>query len=74
MQGSGFSDSIAALEAEVKSLKAENQRLSTDNKAADSQIRAKDKELDHMAAEVEEAHRIKDQNGVSSPTRMPIPL
>ena len=64
-QGTGFSEAIATLEAEVKTLKAENAHLDSDNKGAYNQIRAKDKHLDTMALEVEEARRILIQNGVS---------
>ena len=64
-QGTGFSEAIATLEAEVKTLKAENAHLDSDNKGAYNQIRAKDKQLDTMALEVEEARRILIQNGVS---------
>jgi hypothetical protein len=63
-QGSGFSEVIAGLEAELKSLRAANQQLADDCRACYAQIRAKDKELDLAAARVEEALRVSIENKV----------
>ena len=64
MQGNGFTEIVATLEAEVKNLKAENARLENDSKAVYNQLRAKDKELDSMADEVERARAIYAENQV----------
>lgn len=69
-QGTGLSEAIATLEGETKHLRAEKTRLENDNKGAYNQIRAKDKELDTMAMEIEAAHQILIQNGVSIATRV----
>lgn len=64
VQGTGLSEIVATLEAEVKSLKADKLRLENDSKAVNNQIRAKDKELDGMAQEVERAQAVQIQNQV----------
>lgn len=66
LQGTGLSEVVATLEAEVKALKAENARLENDSKAVYNQLRAKDKELDNMGEEVERARAIHMENQVLS--------
>lgn len=66
VQGSGFSEVIAGLEAELKSVKAANVALADDNRGCYAQIRAKDKELDMLAAQVEHAKAIAIENKVTS--------
>ncbi|KAK9846430.1 hypothetical protein WJX81_003622 [Elliptochloris bilobata] len=61
-KGRGFSEAVAALEAEVKALRAGKDSLAEDNKAAAATIRAKDKQLDLAAVRVEEARLIAVEN------------
>ena len=63
-QGTGFSEAVAALEAEVKTLRAGKEQLAEDNKACYALIRAKDKQLDQAQARVEEARLIAMENKV----------
>ncbi len=64
MQGSGFSEVIAALESELKSVRASNAALTDDNKGCYALIRAKDKELDAATTQVEAAKAIAVENKV----------
>ena len=64
MQGSGFSEVIAALESELKSVRASHAALTDDNKGCYTLIRAKDKELDAAAVQVEAANAIAVENKV----------
>lgn len=64
MQGTGLSETVATLEAEIKALKADNARLEDDSKGVYTQLRAKDKQLDHMTHEVEKAREVHMQNQV----------
>lgn len=68
MQGSGFSEVIAALESELKSVRASNTALTDDNKGCYALIRAKDKELDAAAVQVEAAKAIAVENKVKMPS------
>lgn len=61
-QGTGFSEAVAALEAEVRALRTGRDALAEDNKAAACTIRAKDKQLDVAAACVEDARLIGMEN------------
>lgn len=63
-QGVGFSEAVAALEAEVKTLRAGKEQLAEDNKVCYALIRAKDKQLDQAQARVEEARLIAMENKV----------
>ena len=66
-QGTGFSEAVAGLEAEVRSLRAANTALSEDNRGCYAQIRAKDKDLDVAAIRIKEAACINVENGVAHP-------
>ena len=61
-QGSGFSEAIAGLEAELKSMKAAHEKLTKDNKGCYNQIRAKDKELGAAKVQLERARAILVEN------------
>ena len=66
-QGSGFSEVIAGLEAELKSMKAAHDSLAKDNKGCYNQIRAKDKELNAAELQLEHARAILVDNKVCPP-------
>lgn len=72
-QGTGFSEAVAALEAEVKTLRAGKEQLAEDNKACYALIRAKDKQLDQAQARVEEARLIAMENKVRRAPRAALP-
>lgn len=61
-QGSGFSEVIAGLEAELKSMRAEHEKLTRDNKGCYNQIRAKDRELSAAEVQLERARAILVEN------------
>lgn len=63
-QGSGFSEVIVGLEAELKSMKITHGELTKDNKACYSEIRAKGKDLDAAAVQLERARTIAVENKV----------
>lgn len=64
VQGSGFSEAIAALESELRGVRASNAALSDDNRGCYAQIRAKDKELDAAALQVKHAKAVAVENKV----------
>lgn len=55
---------MAALQSELRALREAHRALGEDNRACYAQVRAKDKQLDAAAVQVEEARRIKVENGV----------
>ena len=57
----------------MKKLKAENAELDGDRRGVWNQLRAKDKQLDVMAAEVEQARAVQIHNLVGSPSHPPPP-
>ncbi|CAL5219051.1 g811 [Coccomyxa viridis] len=61
-KGSGFSEVVAGLEAELKSMKADHEKLAKDNKGCCNQIRAKDKQLSAAGVQLEHARAILVEN------------
>ena len=66
IQGSGFSEVIASLEAELRSMRLAHVEVIQDNKGCYNQIRAKDKELDAAAVQLEHARAVLVENKASS--------
>lgn len=63
----------------MRALKQENAKLADDSRGAANLLRAKDKQLDSLAAQVEEARQILIQNGarfhtLSTPTFLAQPI
>ena len=65
MQGSGFSEVIASLEAELRAVKLAHGEVAQDNRGCYNQIRAKDKALDAAAAQLEPAQAVLVENKAS---------
>ena len=65
IQGSGFSEVIAGLEAELRSMRLAHGEVTQDNRGCYNQIRAKDKELSAAAVQLEHARAILVENKAS---------
>lgn len=66
IQGSGFSEVIAGLEADLRSMRLAHVEVTQDNRGCYNQIRAKDKELDAAAVQLEHARAVLVENKAST--------
>lgn len=69
IQGSGFSEVIAGLEADLRTTRLAHVEVTQDNRGCYNQIRAKDKELDAAAVQLEHARAVLVENKASMQKR-----